>query len=176
MNADICQLGSVWMIRFYSFGVTLTAAPLPAGEDASLPLSSGGSYQILVNNVFYFSQRVVDKLWQGMFNKDSKLVVDFIVQLIGQVRKRPRGDKDQYSYVLRLSLSIGKIYSYFIDRISRYLKVLLLFSIGRNKRENRDYFESKSRVWTLYSTFILEAFCASEKIRRLCSEIHFFQR
>lgn len=56
-----------------------------SGEDASLPLSSGGSYQILVNNVFYFTQRVVDKLWQGMFNKDSKLVVDFIVQLIGQV-------------------------------------------------------------------------------------------
>lgn len=28
---------------------------------------------------------MVDKLWQGMFNKDSKLVVDFIVQLIGQV-------------------------------------------------------------------------------------------
>lgn len=58
------------------------------GEDASLPLSSGGSYQILVNNVFYFTQRLVDKLWQGMFNKDSKLVVDFIVQLIGQVRSR----------------------------------------------------------------------------------------
>lgn len=58
------------------------------GEDASLPLSSGGSYQILVNNVFYFTQRVVDKLWQGMFNKDSKLVVDFIVQLIGQVQNK----------------------------------------------------------------------------------------
>lgn len=57
-----------------------------SGEDASLPLSSGGSYQILVNNVFYFTQRLVDKLWQGMFNKDSKLVVEFIVQLIGQVQ------------------------------------------------------------------------------------------
>lgn len=56
-----------------------------SGEDSSLPLSSGGNYQILVNNVFYFTQRVVDKLWQGMFNKDSKLVVDFIVQLIAQV-------------------------------------------------------------------------------------------
>lgn len=66
-------------------GVFSFAALVTAGEDASLPLSSGGSYQILVNNVFYFTQRVVDKLWQGMFNKDSKLVVDFIVQLIGQV-------------------------------------------------------------------------------------------
>lgn len=38
--------------------------------------------------MFYFTQRVVDKLWQGMFNKDSKLVVDFIVQLIGQVQSQ----------------------------------------------------------------------------------------
>lgn len=40
---------------------------------------------MLVNNVFYFTQRVVDKLWQGMFNKESKLLIDFIIQLIAQV-------------------------------------------------------------------------------------------
>ncbi|CAB1322461.1 unnamed protein product, partial [Coregonus sp. 'balchen'] len=57
-------------------------------EDASLPITSGGSYQVLVNNVFYFTQRVVDKLWQGMFNKESKMVVEFIVQLIGQSKRR----------------------------------------------------------------------------------------
>ena len=57
-----------------------------AGEDASMPITTGGNYQTLVNNVFYFTQRVVDKLWQGMFNKESKLVVEFIVQLISQVR------------------------------------------------------------------------------------------
>ncbi|XP_024909182.1 WD repeat and FYVE domain-containing protein 3 isoform X1 [Cynoglossus semilaevis] len=69
----------------------LLAADVLLGEDASLPLSSSGSYQILVHNVFYFTQRVVDKLWQGMFNKDSKLVVDFIVQLIGQSKRRSQG-------------------------------------------------------------------------------------
>ncbi|XP_077377164.1 WD repeat and FYVE domain-containing protein 3 isoform X1 [Festucalex cinctus] len=69
----------------------LLAADVLLGEDSSLPLSSGGSYQILVHNVFYFCQRVVDKLWQGMFNKDSKLVVDFIVQLIGQSKRRSQG-------------------------------------------------------------------------------------
>lgn len=58
------------------------------GEDASLPITSGGSYQVLVNNVFYFTQRVVDKLWQGMFNKESKLLIDFIIQLIAQVIHR----------------------------------------------------------------------------------------
>ncbi|KAK7912734.1 hypothetical protein WMY93_012945 [Mugilogobius chulae] len=69
----------------------LLAADVLLGEDASLPLSTGGNYQTLVNNVFYFSQRVVDKLWQGMFNKDSKLVVDFIVQLIAQSKRRSQG-------------------------------------------------------------------------------------
>ncbi|CAJ0916575.1 unnamed protein product [Ranitomeya imitator] len=57
-------------------------------EDASLPVTTGGSYQVLVNNVFYFTQRVVDKLWQGMFNKDSKMVVDCIIQLISQSKRR----------------------------------------------------------------------------------------
>ncbi|XP_045551374.1 WD repeat and FYVE domain-containing protein 3 isoform X1 [Salmo salar] len=66
----------------------LLAADVLLGEDASLPITVGGSYQVLVNNVFYFTQRVVDKLWQGMFNKESKMVVEFIVQLIGQSKRR----------------------------------------------------------------------------------------
>ncbi|XP_036384178.1 WD repeat and FYVE domain-containing protein 3 isoform X2 [Megalops cyprinoides] len=69
----------------------LLAADVLLGEDASLPITTGGSYQVLVNNVFYFTQRVVDKLWQGMFNKESKLVVEFIVQLIGQSKRRSQG-------------------------------------------------------------------------------------
>ncbi|KAJ8286942.1 hypothetical protein GJAV_G00045160 [Gymnothorax javanicus] len=69
----------------------LLAADVLLGEDASLPITSGGSYQILVNNVFYFTQRVVDKLWQGMFNKESKLVVEYIVQLIGQSKRKSQG-------------------------------------------------------------------------------------
>ncbi|KAJ8380472.1 hypothetical protein SKAU_G00012500 [Synaphobranchus kaupii] len=69
----------------------LLAADVLLGEDASMPVTSGGSYQILVHNVFYFTQRVVDKLWQGTFNKDSKLVVEFIVQLMGQSKRRSQG-------------------------------------------------------------------------------------
>lgn len=72
------QMG--FLINVENFGVFCRL-----GEDASLPITSGGSYQVLVNNVFYFTQRVVDKLWQGMFNKESKLLVDFIIQLIAQV-------------------------------------------------------------------------------------------
>ncbi|KAJ8285363.1 hypothetical protein GJAV_G00025980 [Gymnothorax javanicus] len=69
----------------------LLATDVLHGEDASVPISTGGSYHTLVHNVFYFTQRVVDKLWQGMFNKDSKLVVEFIVKLIGQSKRRSQG-------------------------------------------------------------------------------------
>ncbi|KAM9447222.1 WD repeat and FYVE domain-containing protein 3 isoform 4-T5 [Clarias gariepinus] len=69
----------------------LLAADVLLGEDASMPITTGGNYQVLVNNVFYFAQRVVDKLWQGMFNKESKLVVEFIVQLISQAKRRSQG-------------------------------------------------------------------------------------
>ena len=87
MISNIFVSLSVVSLPFRCLTLSLAVRLLP-GEDASLPLSSSGSYQILVNNVFYFTQRVVDKLWQGMFNKDSKLVVDFIVQLIGQVHDK----------------------------------------------------------------------------------------
>ncbi|KAH0615815.1 hypothetical protein JD844_026358 [Phrynosoma platyrhinos] len=69
----------------------LLAADVLLGEDASLPITSGGSYQVLVNNVFYFTQRVVDKLWQGMFNKESRLLIEFIIQLIAQGKRRSQG-------------------------------------------------------------------------------------
>ncbi|XP_028851764.1 WD repeat and FYVE domain-containing protein 3 isoform X2 [Denticeps clupeoides] len=69
----------------------LLAADVLLGEDASMPITCGGNYQTLVNNVFYFTQRVVDKLWQGIFNKESKLVVEFIVQLISQSKRRSQG-------------------------------------------------------------------------------------
>uniref|UniRef100_A0A803TVV1 WD repeat and FYVE domain containing 3 n=1 Tax=Anolis carolinensis TaxID=28377 RepID=A0A803TVV1_ANOCA len=69
----------------------LLAADVLLGEDASLPITSGGSYHVLVNNVFYFTQRVVDKLWQGMFNKEPRLVIEFIIQLIAQGKRRSQG-------------------------------------------------------------------------------------
>lgn len=77
-NVNVC-------IHIYSFLMKKALMCCCLGEDASLPITSGGSYQVLVNNVFYFTQRVVDKLWQGMFNKESKLLVEFIIQLIAQV-------------------------------------------------------------------------------------------
>ncbi|XP_069782164.1 WD repeat and FYVE domain-containing protein 3 isoform X4 [Narcine bancroftii] len=69
----------------------LLAADVLLGEDSTLPIASGGSYSVLVNNVFYLTQRLVDKLWQGIFSKESKLVVDFIIKLIGQSKRRSQG-------------------------------------------------------------------------------------
>ncbi|XP_072921340.1 WD repeat and FYVE domain-containing protein 3 isoform X1 [Hemitrygon akajei] len=69
----------------------LLAADVLLGEDSTLPIATGGSYSVLVNNVFYLTQRLVDKLWQGIFSKESKLVVDFIIQLIGQSKRRSQG-------------------------------------------------------------------------------------
>ena len=43
----------------------LLAADALLGEQAALPLATGGSYANTAANVFYFANRVVDKLWQG---------------------------------------------------------------------------------------------------------------
>ncbi|XP_048460451.1 WD repeat and FYVE domain-containing protein 3 [Rhincodon typus] len=89
----------------------LLAADVLLGEDATLPITSGGSYNTLVNNVFYFTQRLVDKLWQGMFSKESKLVVDFIVQLIGQTQRWERGEISNFQYLMHLNTLAGRSYN-----------------------------------------------------------------
>ena len=43
----------------------LLAADALLGDQAALPVASGGNYTHTANNIFYFTQRVVDKLWQG---------------------------------------------------------------------------------------------------------------
>ena len=43
----------------------LVAADVLLGEQAALPIATGGSYVNMANNVFYFASRVVDKLWQS---------------------------------------------------------------------------------------------------------------
>ncbi len=43
----------------------LLAADALLGDQAALPIAAGGSYTHMANNIFYFTTRVVDKLWQG---------------------------------------------------------------------------------------------------------------
>ncbi|XP_032825005.2 WD repeat and FYVE domain-containing protein 3 isoform X1 [Petromyzon marinus] len=69
----------------------LLAADVLLGEDASIPLAAGGSYSTLVANTLYVAQRLVDKLWQGMYARDSKQVVDSLLQLITQSKRKAPG-------------------------------------------------------------------------------------
>ncbi|XP_071829084.1 WD repeat and FYVE domain-containing protein 3-like isoform X3 [Apostichopus japonicus] len=61
------------------------------GKDCALPISDGGSYNNLVQSVFYFCSRLVDKLWQGVFNKKPKDVFEFIALLIAQSKRKSHG-------------------------------------------------------------------------------------
>ena len=45
----------------------LVAGDVLLERESALPIAAGGSFNNLINNVFYISSRVVDKLWQGKF-------------------------------------------------------------------------------------------------------------
>nr|XP_032805834.1 WD repeat and FYVE domain-containing protein 3-like isoform X3 [Petromyzon marinus] len=53
--------------------------------------SGRGTYTAVANGIFYFAQRVVDKLWQGMFSREPRLVFNFIAELISQAKQRSQG-------------------------------------------------------------------------------------
>ncbi|KAL5018829.1 hypothetical protein ScPMuIL_004551 [Solemya velum] len=69
----------------------LLAADVLLGEQAALQVISGCSYANMATNVFYFAGRVVDKLWQGVFTRESKEVFDFISKLISQAKRKASG-------------------------------------------------------------------------------------
>ncbi|XP_052069301.1 WD repeat and FYVE domain-containing protein 3-like isoform X1 [Mytilus californianus] len=69
----------------------LVAADVLLGEQAALPIATGGSYVSMANNVFYFASRVVDKLWQSVFMRESKEVFEFISKLIAQAKRKASG-------------------------------------------------------------------------------------
>ncbi|XP_069124433.1 WD repeat and FYVE domain-containing protein 3-like isoform X2 [Argopecten irradians] len=69
----------------------LVAADVLLGDQAALPISSGGSYTNMANNVFYFASRLVDKMWQNVFTRESKEVFEFISKLIQQAKRKASG-------------------------------------------------------------------------------------
>jgi hypothetical protein len=66
----------------------LLAADALMGEQAALPVATGGSYANMATNIFYFSARVVDKLWQGAYIRDANEVFYFISKLISQAKRK----------------------------------------------------------------------------------------
>ncbi|XP_056017801.1 WD repeat and FYVE domain-containing protein 3-like isoform X2 [Ostrea edulis] len=69
----------------------LLAADVLLGDQAALPISSGGNYSNMANNVFYFASRLVDKVWQGVFTRETKEVFEFISKLIAQSKRKSSG-------------------------------------------------------------------------------------
>ena len=53
-----------------------------------LVTSSGFGSAASLQNLFNLIDRLVDKLWEGQYRRDSKEVFDMIVRLIGSVKKR----------------------------------------------------------------------------------------
>ena len=66
----------------------LLAADMLVGEQAALPIVPlvQSHIQNIAPNVFYFTARVVDKMWQGCLNKDPHEVFEFIVKLLGKLK------------------------------------------------------------------------------------------
>ncbi|XP_029115173.1 WD repeat and FYVE domain-containing protein 3 isoform X3 [Scleropages formosus] len=85
-------------------------------EEAHLPLTSGGSHQVLVNNVFYFTQRVVDKLWQGTYTQEPKVVVEFIMQLMEHVYQTQYKRRSQGSTLDLLYQCLNRTILYQLSR------------------------------------------------------------
>ena len=53
-----------------------------------LPIVAGGNISNIAPNVFYLAGRLVDKLWQGVLMRNPHDVLDFVLQLIVQSKKR----------------------------------------------------------------------------------------
>ncbi|KAI0236471.1 WD repeat and FYVE domain-containing protein 3 [Lamellibrachia satsuma] len=69
----------------------LLAADALLGEEAALPLSTGSNYSNIVANIFNLTSRIVDKLWQGAYLRESKEVFEFIIKLISQAKRKSSG-------------------------------------------------------------------------------------
>ncbi|XP_058460935.1 WD repeat and FYVE domain-containing protein 3 isoform X2 [Malaya genurostris] len=68
----------------------LVAADILVGEQAALPIVPllHSHVQNIAPNVFYFTTRIIDKLWQGHLNKDPQEIFEFIIKLTIQAKRR----------------------------------------------------------------------------------------
>ncbi|XP_071507653.1 WD repeat and FYVE domain-containing protein 3-like [Diadema antillarum] len=90
-RASPCQVNEFQTAILNNLMERLLAGDALLGKESALPIAPGGSYNNLVSNIFYFCSRLVDKLWLGVFNRESKEVFEFIAQLLGQASKRAQG-------------------------------------------------------------------------------------
>lgn len=89
-NADLCL-----QIEYQTEIITAVmnhflAADILVGEQAALsivPLIQSHTNYV-APNVFYFTTRVIDKLWQGHLNRNPHDIFDFVIKLIAQAKSR----------------------------------------------------------------------------------------
>lgn len=91
----------------------LLAADVLIGDQAALPIASGGHPQYIVPNVFYLASRLVDKLWQGIFQQSPDDVFQFILKLIAQVKRRSGGGSVSLEGIYR---SLNRTILYMLSR------------------------------------------------------------
>lgn len=89
-NSDLTQQSTYQTEIITALMDHLIAADVLVGEQAALPIVPllQSHVQNIAPNVFYLTARVVDKLWQGILNKDPHEVFDFVIKLIGQAKRR----------------------------------------------------------------------------------------
>ncbi|XP_017775866.1 PREDICTED: WD repeat and FYVE domain-containing protein 3 isoform X2 [Nicrophorus vespilloides] len=89
-NSSITQQSSYQTEILVTLMDHLLAADMLVGDQAAIPIVPlpNAHVQHVAPNVFYLTSRIVDKLWQGILNKDPHEVFDFIVKLIGQAKQR----------------------------------------------------------------------------------------
>nr|XP_037269371.1 WD repeat and FYVE domain-containing protein 3-like isoform X4 [Rhipicephalus microplus] len=66
----------------------LLAADVLLNDQAALPITAGGKYSNIPPNIFYLTSCFVDKLWQGVYTRDPHEILDFIIKLLGQVKRK----------------------------------------------------------------------------------------
>ncbi|KAI5732691.1 hypothetical protein M8J76_003102 [Diaphorina citri] len=101
----------------------LLAADILIGEQAALPVVSGGNTTNIASNVCYLTSRIVDKLWQGSLTKDALDIFDFIIKLISQA-KRKHGNTSSETLYHCLNRTILFLLSRNTESIAEQMPVL----------------------------------------------------
>lgn len=151
----------------------LASAGVIIGEQGVLPIvtQNGGNIQNVAPNVFYLAGRLVDKLWQGILNKDPHQVLDFVVQLITQAKKRTNSIGGSGSGNSSSSSSLG---AQSLDNIYRCLNRCILYLLSRPADSVTDQMSILEALHKL-TTHRLDSFI-SRTISRSCdSHLILFQ-
>uniref|UniRef100_A0A915IK38 WD repeat and FYVE domain-containing protein 3 n=1 Tax=Romanomermis culicivorax TaxID=13658 RepID=A0A915IK38_ROMCU len=104
----------------------VAADVLLCGQSLSLPLtlSVTSNYSVLAANVFYFTARTVDCIWNGLYVGDAQVVLDFILKLFNQVKRKGGNNVPADPLYFPLNRCTLFVLSRFIDGVNGQLSLL----------------------------------------------------